>query len=320
MVFVLLHGAGMIPTMIVPKNIRLGDTLGIIAPSSPPKDKGVVKQALKDLKNLGFKVQVGASVHSRKGYLAGTDAVRLKDLHSFFADPKIKGILCLRGGYGSARLLPNIDFNLIKKNPKFFCGYSDITALHLAMYHKAGLATFHGPTLLTLFPKGKTSAFTTSSFLRVAHGRQLGDISRGLEKKIKTTTIVKGKTSGILLGGNLSILASLVGTPWIPSFKNSILFLEDVNEAPYRIDRMLTQLIQSGTLKGVKGIALGTWRKCEAEHKKTQSSLEVFKDKLTPLKIPVCMGFPFGHIEDTATIPYGRVGELDASKGLLVIR
>lgn len=301
-----------------PRPLNNRSTIGIVAPSSPPRDPSVIKRSIKLLEKAGYRVKVGRSVYARNGFLAGSDQLRINDLHSFFKDKKVDGILCLRGGYGSARLLPKIDFKHIKKNPKFFCGYSDVTALHLAIFKKTGLITFHGPTLLSLFGKKSFSQFSFGSFKKAARGSsRTEDISKGYPAKLKVVPISKGKATGTLIGGNLAVLNSLIGTPWFPSLKGAILFLEDVNEPPYKVDRMLTQLLTSGALKGVKGIALGIWTGCEGEKKFSQSLIEIFKERLSPLKVPVCYGLPFGHIDDIATIPHGGKAELDAGKGIL---
>lgn len=298
--------------LLKPKALKIGDTIGIIAPSSPPRDSKVIDPAIKALKQLGFKVKPGRSIKKRNGYLAGSDDERAKDLNRMFADKTVDAILCLRGGYGAARILDKIDFNTIKKNPKIFCGYSDITGLQLAIYKKTGLVTFHGPMLLRLCSAKDRSDHTLVSWLRAVMSKTpYGDVSHGMPKK-KSKSIVRGSARGELLGGNLSIIASLVGTEYLPSFSGKILFIEDVNEAPYRVDRLLTQLLLSGALKGVKGVAIGDFSG-EGNYS------AVFRDRLLALKIPVVSGLPFGHINDHVTLPQGGIARIDAGSQRLVI-
>lgn len=313
--------------MIKPQALSPGDTIGVVAPSSPPKDPNEIDRGIAALKTLGFKVRLGKAVRKRTGYLAGSDNERANDINSMFADPTVDAVMCLRGGYGSPRILDLIDYQKIKKHPKIFCGFSDITALHLAIQKKVGLCTFHGPTVLSGFAKNPTSAYTVGSFLKaVCTPSPIGDIGIGFPKKQypKPVTICKGRASGKLLGGNLTLITSLVGTQYQPSFSGSILFLEDINEPIYKIDRILTHLLHAGVLKGVRGVALGIWSGCEGDNKqkgeKKISLADMFADKLSVLKIPIVLGLPIGHIDDYTTLPYGVRAELDAGARTLVVK
>lgn len=312
--------------MIKPHPLSIGDTIGIVAPASPPKDPKEIGRGVEALEELGFKVQFGKNARKRMGYLAGSDAERASDINRMFGDSSVQGIMCLRGGYGTPRILDLLDYQVIKKNPKVFCGFSDITALHSAIQVKTGLCTFHGPTLLSGFGKEEPSAYTTTCFLKsVCDPQWNGDIARGFPRKKYPAlkSIHKGKSTGRLVGGNLALLSALIGTSYFPELRNSILFLEDVNESPYKVDRALTQLLQTGLLKNVRGIALGVWSGCEAidaaYKKKGISLLDVFTDRLRPLGIPVVYGLPFGHITDYCTLPYGVKAELNGNSCSLTV-
>lgn len=292
--------------LIKPRALEFGDTIGVIAPASPPKEARYIDPAIAALKTMGFKVKLGSAARKRTGFLAGSDHERADDINRMFADKQISGILCLRGGYGAARTLDKLNYGVIKRNPKILCGFSDITALHLAIFKKSGLMTFHGPTLLTLLGPKERSDYTLTSWLRsVMVAEPYGDVRRGMPKKYsKARTLLKGTASGALVGGNLSIITSLVGSEYLPSFSGKILFLEDVNEAPYRVDRALTQLLLSGALRGVKGIAIGDFGG-------TGDFESVFRDRLSSLKVPVITGLPIGHIDDFATVPQGALARIE---------
>lgn len=309
---------------IRPRHLEAGDTLGLITPSSPPPDPKNVDECAAALEKMGFKVKIGRNARKRLGFLAGTDKERAADVMAMFTDKKVNGIVCLRGGYGTPRILPLLDYAAIHRNPKVFVGYSDITALHCAFLKKSNLVSFHGPMPASAFTKKDYPEFSRSSWLNaITKPVAAGSICAGY--KDDTISILrKGSASGQLIGGNLSLLAALMGTPFQPDFKGKILFLEDVDERPYRKDRMLTTLLLSGALKGVAGIAIGICLGCEdpnaAKTKEfRQSATDVFKDRLLPLKVPMVMGLPFGHVPHNATIPVGVKATLDANKGDLII-
>ncbi len=309
--------------LIKPRHLEAGDTIGIIAPASPPPDPKTVDRSVDALEQLGFKVRLSPNVRRRHGYLAGSDRDRAGDLMRMFGERRVSAILCLRGGYGTARLLPRLDYDFIRTHAKIFVGYSDITSLHCALLVKAGLISFHGPMLNSDFVKADMPAFTRNSFLRtLTQAVAPGAISQGYRRK--TVKILRrGSACGSLLGGNLSVLCTTLGTPWQPSFKKRILFLEDVGEQPYRVDRMLTHLLNCGLLQQVAGIAIGINADCEdpkasraGEYRQTLA--DVFQERLLPLKIPVVTGLPFGHVPHNATLPVGAEAILDAEKGDLL--
>jgi muramoyltetrapeptide carboxypeptidase len=306
------------------QRLRPGDTIGLIAPASAPPDPKTIDEAITAIEEMGFKVKLARNVRKRWGFLAGSDRDRAGDIMQMFADPKVHGILCVRGGYGAARLLSLLDYRVIRKNPKVFAGYSDITALHCAFLKEAGLVTFHAPMATSDFAKKDYPDFSRQSFLAVVTKPEpFGSIRRGYKKK--TVSILRpGIASGELIGGNICILCTMIGTRFQPSFKNKILFFEDVDEEPFRFDRMLTHLMNVGVLQQVAGIAIGINADCEDPKAKKvkeyrQTLEDVFRDRLLPLKVPVVMGLPFGHIPFNATIPVGTRATLDAIKGDLIL-
>jgi muramoyltetrapeptide carboxypeptidase len=308
---------------IKPARLAPGDIVGIVSPASPPPDPRTIDRAVAAVERLGFKPRLGTHARKRFGYLAGTDNERAADLMEMFTNREVAGILCVRGGYGTSRLLPMLDYAVIRKNPKIFCGYSDITAVHCALLKRANLVTFHGPTLNSDFVKENWVEFTVRCFLGVLTGSSaFGAICDGYDRS-SIQVIGQGVASGPLVGGNLSLLCGLVGTPYEPDFKDRILFLEDVDEAPYRIDRMLTHLLNAGLLQQVAGIAVGVNRDCvdpkAGKGESRQTVEDVLKDRLSPLEIPVVAGLPFGHVSHNATLPLGVEATLDGTLGELRI-
>lgn len=308
---------------IRPPRLEPGSTLGIIAPASAPPNPKKVDEAIAALEALRFNVKLAKNVRKRNGFLAGTDKERAADLMSMFKDRSVDGIICVRGGYGTARLLPMLDYAAIKKNPKVFIGYSDITSLHCAFLVKSNLISFHGPMLNSDFAHDDIPQFTVQSFLSTLMRPEApGDIANGYSGKTKT--LRGGVVSGQLIGGNLSIICASLGTPWQPPFRDRILFFEDLDEVPYRMDRMLTQLLNAGLLQQVAGITIGINKNCEDPNAKTmkeyrQTLEDILRERLLPLKIPVVMNLPFGHVPVNATLPVGIKVTLDATKGRLII-
>lgn len=304
-----------------PPRLRPGALVGLIAPASPVSEEKLEK-ALSNLAALGFRVKEGASLRARHGYLAGPDEARLADLHRAFADPEVEAVWCVRGGYGITRLLPHIDYSLIKENPKLLIGYSDVTALHLAIGQKTGLTTFHGPVAASDFPENTLTHFKSvlmeppASHRIAAPGGQ--EILPGEE--YRPFTIAPGRASGRITGGNLSLLAALAGTSFEPSFRRKIVFIEEVGEQPYRVDRLLTQLLQATDLKHAAGIVLGVFAECTAKNPEFSLTLpETLNDRLGNLGIPVFYGLPFGHIAHQATFPYHVKAEMDADGRTLTL-
>ncbi|MCZ7603829.1 MAG: LD-carboxypeptidase [Melioribacteraceae bacterium] len=305
--------------ILKPKRLQKGDVIGIISPASSPLDSSLIEKGTSYLERLGYKVEIGKSVGKVLGYLAGSDAERLNDIHSMFRNKNIKAVFSLRGGYGSARLLDKLDYNLIRKNNKIFVGFSDITALQLALYHKAGIITFAGPMVATNF-SAEINSFSEEFFWDlITKNRKIGKLKNPNEEKF--FVLNNGRGEGKLLGGNLSTIISIMGSKFFPSFRNSILMLEEINEPPYKIDRMFNQLRLANIFNSVKGIILGRFVDCyETDKSKNTLSLnEIIVDYFKNLKIPVIYNVKHGHISDLITLPIGLNTKLNASKGFIEI-
>lgn len=303
--------------MIKPKVLRFGDTVGIIAPASPTTD-GNIKKVEKKLTDMGFKVKMGKSVYERYGYLSGNDAVRAEDINSMFKDKEIDGIICIRGGYGTPRILDLIDYEIIKENPKVFVGYSDITALHIAFNQIAGLVTFHGPMAASDMVRN-FSDFSKDHLLKaIMDDEPLGGISNPEGEEI--ITINGGIGEGEIIGGNLSLIVDTIGTPYEIDVKGKILFIEEVGEEPYNIDRMFNQLRLSGKLSEAEAIILGDFNKCDPEKPDESLTLEqVINDHIKPLGKPTIYNLQAGHCQPMVTIPFGVRARLDADNKELTI-
>ncbi|MGA9452525.1 MAG: LD-carboxypeptidase [Verrucomicrobiia bacterium] len=312
------------PYLIKPGRLQFGDVVGLVAPASPPTDPTDVAHHMAALEKLGFKPKLAPNARKRLGFLAGTDEERADDLMSMFADRAVKAIFCIRGGYGSGRLLRLLDYHLIKRHPKILIGFSDITSLHCALLTRARLVSFHGPTLNTSLTSDHPPPFVVQSLLRtIMEPAAAGSICEGYTQD--TISILKGGVAcGQLIGGNLSVLCTTLGTPFQPRFRDNLLFFEDVDEQPYNYDRMLTQLLNAGLLQQVAGVAVGINKNCKdpdaAKTKEFRQTLEdVLEDRLKPLGVPVVTGLPFGHVRWNATLPFGIQARLDGEKGDLVI-
>lgn len=310
--------------LIRPKRLQPGDTIGIIAPASAPPDPKTIDRSVAVLENLGFKVKLAPNVRKRLGFLAGTDRERAGDLMRMFCDRGVNAILCVRGGYGTARLLPLLDYRTIRANAKILVGYSDITSLHCALLAKAHLVSFHGPMLNSDFVHEHMPRFTRDSFLRTLSGAAWkGSITAGYRRRT-LKTLRRGIAHGRLIGGNLTLLCTTVGTPWQPPFRGAVLFLEDLSEPPYRFDRMLTYLLNCGLLQQVAGIAIGINKDCEDPKAKRareyrQTAEDVLRERLLPLRVPVVTGLPFGHVRHNATLPVGTRVTLDGNQRQLFL-
>ncbi len=309
------------PRLIKPRGLREGATVALIAPSSPPSAEKLAK-GIANLTQFGFKIVEGKSLRAFNGYLAGSDAERLSDLHWAFKNPEIEAVWCIRGGYGATRLLPNINYDLIRQHPKPLIGYSDVTALHLAIHQRTGLVTFHGPVAASEYPADTLQHFR-SVLMRPVVPYEIVAATVGVEAyptEYQPFVITPGQAKGALTGGNLALLSSMAGTKFAPDFKNKIVFIEDVGEQPYRLDRMLTQLLQATDLAQAAGIALGVFNDCQPKPDSPSLSLpDALRDRLGGLGIPVVYGIPFGHVEHQATFPYGISARLDADRMVLTI-
>ena len=304
---------------LLPRPLKKGDLVGIVSPSAAMADEMQFVFAREAMEALGFNVVLGTHVANRRGHLAGTDAERAKDLNDMFAHPEVKAIVCLRGGSGAARILPLIDYENIKRNPKPLLGYSDITALHQAIFTQTGLITFHGPN-----GSGSWNSFNARQFQKLFFDQELmryeNELVKGDDLVIKQNriqTITPGIAEGIIVGGNLTVLTALAGSPYLPDFQDKILFLEDIEEGPYRIDRMMSTLQLMGALDKIKGFIFGQCTDCEPSGGYGSLTLnQILEDFILPLGIPAYRGAMIGHIPKQFIVPIGAKVRMDASKGL----
>jgi len=297
-------------SLIYPKRIRKGDTVGVITPSSPLVDDAGYDIAAANFNALGLRIKWGGNVGKKNGYLAGTDEERLADIHQMFNDPEVKAIICLRGGSGAARLLDRIDYPLIARNPKIFMGYSDITAFHQAIHTQTGLVTFHGAVANSHWTPMVINQFKQLFF----DGKSPACIT----DRNAVTNLTAGIAEGKLLGGNLTVLTGIAGSRFFPDFEDSILFLEEIGEEPYRIDRMFSQLALTGALKKIKGFVFGKCSDCKPANPATSLTVEqILRDYIRPLGIPAFQGALIGHIDEQWILPVGARVRMDATRGSL---
>ena len=312
--------------LIRPKALRPGDTVGLITPSSYVSDPDRLALAERTARYFGLVPKFGKNVRKREGYLGGTVAERLDDLHAMFRDPEVKAVFAIRGGYGASQLLDRIDYDLIRSTPKIFLGYSDITALHLAIQKRAGLVTFHGPIVLSRFTPYTQTYFRKALFETEPIGLVTNPPDADLLRPAHVLRTVRpGRARGPLFGGNLTLISTTMGTPYEIETSGRILFLEDVDEQPYSIDRMLTQLRLAGKLDAAAGVIFGECQDCrprdfKPSYESTLSTGEVVDEILGHLRIPVLSGLTIGHTDDQLTLPLGVMAELDAEKGELTIQ
>ncbi|AXA84152.1 LD-carboxypeptidase [Lysobacter oculi] len=303
---------------LLPPALNPGDTVALVSPSSATDDSFSLQLAKEAMEALGFKVKLGAHAGSRYGHLAGQDAERAGDLNTAFADPSVKAIVCVRGGSGAARLLPLLDYGLIRRHPKILLGYSDITALHSAIHSQTGLVTFHGPIGV-----GSWNRFNVDQFKRLFLDRELMDYRNRMEagdelvpRQNRTIPITGGKARGELVGGNLSVLVALAGSKYMPDFSGKILFLEDVSEAPYRVDRMFSTLKLMGALDRIAGFIFGQCSDCNPGDGYGSLTLEqILNDYIKPLGVPAYRGAMIGHVREQFIVPVGGAVEMDADAG-----
>jgi muramoyltetrapeptide carboxypeptidase len=298
----------------------------MVAPSAAPNEPERIRFAIDTLESLGFKVKPGAHLFERDGYLAGSDAARAADLNAMFADDGVDAIWCVRGGYGASRILPLLDYALMQRKPKALIGYSDITALHMAIHRHAGLVTFHGPVAfraLTPYSLGelKRVLWAAETPVRLGGPPPFERAEGRVDWENRVARLVAGTARGRLLGGNLCLMSHLCGTPYLPDLRGAILFLEDVEEAYYRIDRMLTQLWLSGALAGVAGVAFGKFTNCDpsAFFVQNRPLEDILAERCRALGVPAVAGIMVGHVEDQTTLPVGCLAELDADAGTLTL-
>jgi muramoyltetrapeptide carboxypeptidase len=297
---------------------RLPDqaTFGIVSPAYVPNAERL-RCGIAYLQQRGCKIKKGRHLDEQYGYFAGQDQDRIADLHAMYRDPEVDIILCTRGGWGSLRLVDQLNYNLIRENPKPLIGYSDITTLQLAIWSRTGLPALSGPMLAVEMGKG-ISPFTEQHFW--------GQLLNTADKyefnfsTTKTTVFRPGKTKGRLLGGCLSLVTTLLGTPYNPDYRDAILFLEDTGEKPYRIDRYLAHLQQAGIFNQISGLILGEFLDCTADEGEISFTLsEIFEHYLGKVNFPVLVDFPYGHGDHKFTIPLGVVADMDTSTASLLL-
>ena len=284
-------------SLILSPKLNKGDTIGVIAPAGwTEKDK--IRPAIAYLESKGFSVRFGASLFAQNRYLAGTDDARVEDIHFMFSDPEVKAVFCARGGYGTTRLLDKLDYSLLRKNPKILVGFSDTTALQIGILVNAGLVSYTGMVLYSDITEKGMFPLTEKSLWKI--------LSTGNFEPIPGLTVLKpGTTAGPLIGGCLSLLCSLAGTPYFPQLHHAILFIEDVNEEPYRVDRMLTQLRLSGVLKQISGLIFGEFSGCDSENTKYGSLRPIMTEFSEIVDGPVLSGLPYGHVPNRVVLPIG---------------
>ena len=308
------------PSTTLPARLSAGDTVGVVAPASATFQTVDIAIARESLEALGLKVRIGKHVLARHGYLAGLDKDRAADINAFFADDDVRAVLPIRGGWGSSRVLPHLDYDLIRANPKVVVGFSDITALHMGIQAKTGLVTFHGPNGMGRWDEWSLDYFKRVLFngeaVAMENPTKLSDRNALAQTEHRVQTITPGTARGRLLGGNLTVLTAILGSPYVPSFDGAILFLEDVGEDLYRVDRMFTQLKLAGVLERIRGFVFGTCAECEPGEGFASLTLEeILGDHIKPLGVPAWFGAMIGHQTPQWTVPVGIEAEIDATKG-----
>jgi muramoyltetrapeptide carboxypeptidase len=318
-------------SIIKPKTLRRGDAIGVVAPAGPV-DRERMERALARVRVRGFRIKTYGDIYRSRGYLAGDDATRAAEVMAAFADPETAGIWCARGGYGVVRILDRLDFDVIRHNPKVFVGFSDITLLHIAIQQRTGLITFHAPNLQDGFgkPDDMPAANETALWQAVlATEEQLAGPSTvhcgytfdfGGIDRVELRAICTGVATGRLIGGNLAVICGVIGTPFEIETAGRILFLEDISERAYRIDRYLSQLKLAGKLSAVAGVLLGTFSYEDGEKADEQSDIHaLFKEYLEPLGVPVLAGFPAGHERYNLALPMGAGVKVDADQKTVAV-
>ncbi len=278
--------------------LKEGDRIGIVAPAGPVLQEEI-RPGLDFLESHGFELVCSPHLYEQKGYLAGEDKMRVKDLHAMFRDRKIKAVFCARGGYGTHRILQKLDYGLFSRNPKILVGYSDITALLFAMFKKSGLITLHGPVLRDLL---KGDGRNAEWLLKLMTSDELTTVNFP-----SGTAVKKGRAEGVVLGGNLSLICHLIGTPFLPSLRGKLLFIEEKGEPLYRVDRMLTHLLLSGGLEKCAGLMVGSFEECGDP----ASVIDLVRERCSRLNMPILTGLPVGHGEHNVPLPIGVRAVLD---------
>ncbi len=302
------------------KKLSKGDTIGIINPAfkNPDDVYNKYSKMIEIINNMGYKIKFGKTFTLQNGYLAGTDEERAEDLNEMFRDESVKAIVCMRGGYGASRMVDLVDYALIKDNPKVICGFSDITVLLNAIYKKTEIPTIHG--LVSLYIGSKVcDDFSLNDFWKVLTEKQKGRVLKNPNDLCKT--LIPGKTTGKLVGGNLSLIATMVGSEYEVDFTDKIVFIEEVTEEPYQIDRYLSSIRLRGMLEKAKGFVFGYFSECEPSEgrKGTQTYVDIIKDYVGKLGKPTIYDFACGHSFPFINLPIGTLVTLDADEKTITI-
>lgn len=308
--------------LLKPQPLIKGDCVGLVAPASPVFEPSDIQEGVRNLEKLGFRVKIGKFIGRKWGYLAGTDQERAHDLMAMFLDPEVKAIIALRGGYGSIRILPYLDYVAIRQNPKILIGYSDITSLHLAVHKLAGIVTFHGAVALSTF-----NEYSSKYFFRTLGG---GDATIEIDDSPSASPLVivpdgaPPRVQAPLIGGNLTLVAATLATPYEIETAGKILFIEEVGEEPYSVDRMLAQLDQAGKIRKAAAILIDRCSKCKpADYKpafeNTLSIEEIIQDRFGKCGVPVLYGLAIGHVADKPVLPLGIEAAIDLQKKKIML-
>lgn len=307
--------------MLRPPRLRKGQTIGIVAPSSPQRDDERLRSGIRYFESLGYRVKMGENLWKRYGYLAGTDEERAADLNAMIRDPEVRMIIAGRGGYGATRILDRVDYRALRRDPKIIAGFSDVTALTCAVFVRTGLVGFSGamPGVDFWNPEGVDPLAEETFWRSVTSVRPLGRLSP--DPACETLTLQRGRAEGPLLCGNLTMLASITGTPWFPKMDAPVVLVEEIGEEAYRVDRLLSQLWNAGLLKRASALAFGAFTNA----KPTRVSVEplpmgeVFAEYVRRADLPAVAGVPYGHIPRKATVPFGVRARVDGSRGVVQI-
>ncbi len=303
-----------------PPRLRKGNLIGIISPASTPSAQEKIDKGVRYLESLGYRVKIGKHVMAQHGYLAGTDEQRAEDLNDMLRDRSVRAIFTIRGGYGTPRLLHLVDYRAARRDPKILVGYSDVTGLQLALYRKTGLVTFSGP-MVAVEMWDSIDPFTEEHFWRViTSSARIGTLRNPEGERLIPYN--RGKATGRLLGGNFSLLASLMGTRYLPNLRHAILVLEDVDEAPHRVDRMFMQLYHAGIATTINGLVLGAFTDCIPSDPSTPhlTISQVIGDAVLHMRCPVLSNLQYGHIQKKLTLPFGIRALVDSRSGTLKLQ
>jgi muramoyltetrapeptide carboxypeptidase len=303
--------------ILKPHALKKGDVIGICAPASAIENTGRFDRGVRYLERLGYRVELGKNIFRRRGYLAGTDRQRADDINALFRNKQVKAIFAARGGYGCQRLLPLIDYRIVRANPKILVGYSDITALHLGIFAKTGLVGFSGPMVASDFGKKFDGPAEERFWRSVTSTHHLPPIEAS--RPVRLASPIQTVSSGRILGGNLSLVASAVGTPYFPSIGGILLLLEEIDERPYRIDRLLQQMSLAGLFRRTSGLVLGTFVGCTPQKGKSSLSLhQMFAEIFSKYPHPVASEIRYGHIRNSLTVPIGITARIEPRQNRVV--